>query len=113
MKPVEHRVGLRRGRALNRAQPGIAIGQDRDARVWVDAVLAQGLRDRRRAGRTASTHEGKPRRLVVDATDLPHHDLERAGRPRVPIAHIRAVEADDHGFTGRRRRASGCGSGAQ
>jgi hypothetical protein len=55
VKPVEHRLGLRRRHALNRAQPGITIGQDRDGRVWMDAVLAQRLRDRRRARRATSS----------------------------------------------------------
>ena len=46
MKPIQHRVGLRRGRALHRMQARIAIGQGGDRRVWTDPMLAQGLRDR-------------------------------------------------------------------
>jgi hypothetical protein len=34
--------------------------------------------------RSTSADEGEPRRRVAGATDLTHHDLERAGRPRVP-----------------------------
>jgi hypothetical protein len=96
MEPIQHRVGLRRGGALHRTQAGIAIGQDGGVRDWADTMLAQGLRDRRRAGRSALADEGEPRRCVAGAPDLAHHDFKRAGRPRVPVPDIRTVEAKDH-----------------
>jgi hypothetical protein len=56
--------------------------------------------------------KGEPRRRVAGATDLPHHDLERPGRARVPIADIRAIEAKDDVVTGGDRLTGGCASGA-
>jgi hypothetical protein len=109
----QHRIGLGRGGALHRPQAGITIRQNGDVLVWADPMLAQGLRDRRRARRTAVADEGEPRRAIAGAPDLAHHDFERAGRPRVPIAHIRTVEAQDHVRTGCGRLTRGCGAGAR
>jgi hypothetical protein len=83
------------------ARRPVTIGQDGDTRVLGDTVRAQRATDHGGAGGATFAHKGKSRNPATDAPDLARHDLERAGRPRMPIAHVPAVETDDHVLTGR------------
>jgi hypothetical protein len=79
----------------------------------VDVVRAQCLCDHRRGRGTALAYKGEPRRRLTGAADLPDYDLERPGRPWVPIADVGAIEAKDDVVTGGYRLTGGCGTGAQ
>jgi hypothetical protein len=95
VKPIQHGLGLRHGRALDRTETKVAISQDRHVRVRADAVVAQGLRHRLGSRPSARPQQGEPRHLHSASADLPGHDLERAGRP--PMAIARAHTTDSGG----------------
>jgi hypothetical protein len=58
-------------------------------------------------------YKGKPRRRLTGAADLPDDELERPGRPWVPVANVGAMEAKDDVVSGGCQLIGGRGSGAQ
>ena len=86
VKPIQHGFGLRRRRALNRAQSGIAVGEHGDARLGRRAALAEQTRDGLPATRAPLADEREPCRrawviqhLADDNFKGPLFELEATG----------------------------------
>jgi hypothetical protein len=56
--------------------------------VLGDAVRVQRATEHHGVGGATFAHKGESRDLAAAAPDLARHDLERAGRSRMPIAHV-------------------------
>jgi hypothetical protein len=101
----EFETDRRRG-ALNRTQPGIAIGEHGHAGLGMRTGLAEESRDGVSATRASLTNEREPGHVVVVTEHLTGDDFEGALGTRLSTFDIAAVQADDHlaGRCARNRR---------